>query len=64
MKKDNEMLDEYDFKDGIRGKYSSIYKKGSNVVVLEPDILDVFHNSEEVNHALRALADIIRSQSK
>ncbi len=65
MKKENDedqMLEEYDFSKGIRGKYVSRYAKGSNVVVLEPDVLDVFHNSEEVNHALKALAEIIRSK--
>jgi len=58
------MLNEYDFTNATRGKYSSRYAKGSNVVILEPDLLDVFHNSEEVNKALRALAEIIRAQNK
>lgn len=64
QKKKIEMLDEYDFSRGRRGKYASRYAKGSNVVVLEPDVVKVFKNSRSVNDALRGLADIIHSQTK
>jgi hypothetical protein len=59
-KKNNEMLHEYDFSHGIRGKYAWRYARGSNVVVLEPDVAKVFPNAEAVNSSLRSLADIIR----
>jgi hypothetical protein len=36
--KNNEMLREYDFSKGVRGKYGQRYVRGSNVVVLEPDV--------------------------
>jgi hypothetical protein len=62
--RDPEMLDEYDFSDGVRGKYVGRFPKGSNVVVLEPDVAQVFTDSESVNQALRALAGIIRHQSE
>ena len=39
---------------GIRGKYASRFNKGSNVVVIDPDLSDAFPNSEAVNEALRA----------
>jgi len=58
-----EMLNEYDFSDGVRGKYVDRFPKGSNVVVLEPDVAQVFTDSESVNQALRALAGIIQHQS-
>jgi len=58
------MLDEYDFSRGVRGKYANRYAEGSNVVVLEPDVIKVFQNAKAVNRALRALAEIIRSQSE
>ena len=58
--KNNEMLQEYDFSKGIRGKYARRYARGSNVVVLEPDVAKVFPNAEVVNSSLRSLADIIR----
>ena len=60
MKKfDEDMLEEYDFSSGVRGKYSQRYKEGSNVVVLDPEVAKVFSTSESVNKALRALVDII-----
>ncbi len=61
---ETDMLNEYDFSHGVRGKYAARYKEGSNVVVLEPDVVEVFQNAEVVNRTLRALVDIVRSQSK
>jgi uncharacterized DUF497 family protein len=58
--KNNEMLREYDFSQGVRGKYARRYARGSNVVVLEPDVARVFPNAEAVNSSLRSLAEIIR----
>ena len=61
MKKESdndEMLEEYDFSRGIRGKYAKKYHQGSNIVVLDPDVAQRFPNSEAVNQALRSLADI------
>jgi hypothetical protein len=58
--KNNEMLREYDFSQGVRGKYVRRYAQGSNVVVLAPDVAKVFPNAEVVNSSLRSLAQIIR----
>jgi hypothetical protein len=58
--KNDEMLREYDFSQGIRGKYARRYARGTNVVVLEPDVAKVFPNAEAVNSSLRSLAKIIR----
>ena len=58
--KNNEMLRDYDFSQGLRGKYARRYAQGSNVVVLEPDVAKVFPNAEAVNSSLRSLAEIIR----
>lgn len=44
---------EYDFRGGVRGKYAARYAKGSNVVVLDPDVAAKFQTSEAVNDALR-----------
>ena len=38
---------------GVRGKYASRYKEGTNVVVIEPDLHKIFPDSEAVNRALR-----------
>ena len=62
---DPEMLDEYDFSGGVRGKYVDRFPKSSNVVVvLEPDVAQVFKDSDSVNRALRDLAAIIQRQSE
>ncbi len=61
---DSEMLDEYDFSNGVRGKYVDRFAKGCNVIVLDPDVAQVFPDSESVNQALRALAEIIRNNAE
>jgi hypothetical protein len=61
---DPDMLNEYDFSDGVRGKYADRFAQGSSVVVLDPDVARVFTDSESVNQALRALAGIIQHQDK
>lgn len=60
---DPDMLDEYDFSGGVRGKYVDRFPKGANVVVLDPDVAQSFTDSDSVNEALRALASIIQKQS-
>ena len=52
-----EMRAEYDFSGGVRGKYAKRYAEGSNVVVLDPDVAEHFKMSEDVNRALRELAE-------
>jgi hypothetical protein len=59
---DDEILSEYSLEGGIRGKYAERYAQGTNLVPLDPDVLDVFPDAESVNRALRALAGIIRVQ--
>lgn len=53
----DEMRAEYDFRGGVRGKYAQRYAEGSNVVVLDPDVAERYKTSEEVNRALRRLAE-------
>ena len=45
---------EYDFSEGVRGKYADRFAEGSNVVVLDPDVAEVFKTPRDVNEALRA----------
>jgi hypothetical protein len=61
MKKqiDNEMLPEYDFSGGVRGKYINRLAKGSNIAVLDKDVQKIFPNSVAVNTALRALGKAV-----
>ena len=60
LNEDTEMLAEYDFSRGVRGKYSERYAAGSNIVVLSPDVAEAFPDSQSVNDALRALVAIAR----
>ncbi len=60
----DDMRDEYDFTGGVRGKYATRFAEGSNVVVLDPDVADLFTDSDSVNDALRTLAEIAAKQSK
>jgi hypothetical protein len=50
---EGEMRPEYDLRGGVRGKYYKQYTEGTNVVLLDPDVAAVFHDSESVNQALR-----------
>lgn len=57
-----DLLDEYDFSHGVRGRYAKRFAEGSNVVVLEPDVAKRFSDSEAVNQALRTLLARRRSR--
>jgi hypothetical protein len=59
---DKKMQPGYDFSTGGRSKHFRRYQRGTNVVVLEPDVARFFPNAETVNDSLRALAGIIRRQ--
>ena len=63
-KENEEMLDEYDFSQGGKGRYFKKYKEGSNVVVLDPDVAKVFRDRRIVNESLRALVKIIKLKEK
>jgi len=64
MRKDPDMLEEYDFSKGIRWKYAKRYAEGTNVVVIEPDVAKFFPDHNSVNQALRSLTEIIKKQKK
>jgi len=50
-----EMRPEYDFAGGVRGKYVDRYRRGTNVVLLDPALAEAFPDSKSVNDALREL---------
>ncbi len=50
-----EMRAEYDFSGGVRGKYVDRYRRGTNVVLLDPELAEAFPDSKSVNDTLRAL---------
>jgi hypothetical protein len=67
MKKQNsdpDMLKEYDFSKGVRGKYAKKYNEGSNIIVLDPEVAKEFPDSDSVNEALKYLMIIINKHGK
>ena len=66
MKKDKkkyngDMLSEYDFSHGIRGKYAKKYaEEGTNLVVLSPKLANFFPDSKAVNDALEMLVSFFK----
>jgi uncharacterized DUF497 family protein len=62
---DDELRAEYDLSQlqgGIRGKYVQRYSEGTNLVLLAPDVAEVFPTDEAVNEALRLLIKIAKAQ--
>lgn len=57
------MRQEYDFSKGTRGKHAGSYASGTNVVVLDPDVANVFPTAKQVNETLRAVSEIIKKQT-
>ena len=56
----DELRPEYDLsklKGGVRGKYYERARDGTNLVLIEPDLANVFPDTDSVNRALRLLAD-------
>ena len=58
------MRPEYDFSRGIRGKYAKRFAKGTNVVVLDPDVAKVYKSSKVVKPILRALSKVAVPRSR
>jgi hypothetical protein len=64
--KHEEMRREYKREDlgkGMRGKYFQEYKKGTNLVLLSPDVAAAFPDDASVNEALRGLLKIARKST-
>jgi hypothetical protein len=45
---------------GVRGKHYAAYERGTNLVLLQPDVAAVFPTSEAVNDALKGLIKVAR----
>src|SRR6266446_2129571 len=61
----DELRREYDLsklKGGVRGKYISRYRAGTNLVLLAPDVSEYFPDEQSVNKALRALIHAAKGQ--
>ena len=51
----DEMRAEYDFSRGVRNPYAARFAKGSNLVLIDPELFKAFPSEEAVNSALRIL---------
>ncbi len=64
--KKDDMRKEYRREDlgvGVRGKYFNEYKKGTNLVLLSPDVAAAFPNEESDNTALRGLLKLAKQST-
>jgi hypothetical protein len=43
---------------GVRGKYLEVFRSGTNLVLLHPDVAKAFPTEESVNKALRSLMEV------
>ena len=59
---EDDILPEYDFSGAVRGKYYERYRQGTNVVLLDPDVAEVFRDSAAVNDALRTLVSVAEAK--
>lgn len=62
---DDELRPEYDLaqlQGGVKGKYAELYRQGTNLVLLEPDVAKAFPTAQSVNEALRLLMQLAKSQ--
>jgi hypothetical protein len=58
------MRREYDFSKAVRGATAARYAEGTNVVLLDPDVAEIFPNARAVNEALRTIARLTRTASR
>lgn len=59
----DELRREYDLsklQGGVRGKYIARYRKGTNLVLLSPDVAQYFPDERSVNAALRTLIRVAK----
>ncbi len=61
----DDLRPEYDLsklKGGVRGKYAKRFQKGTNLVLLSPDVAKYFPDEQSVNDALRFLVSIAKTK--
>ncbi len=57
---DDTLRADYDFSGAARGVTAARYTQGTNIAVIDPQVLDVFPDGRTVNETLRALAPVLR----
>ena len=58
------MRPEYDFSGGVRGVTAKRHAQGSNIVAIDPAVMDVFPDAAAVNEALRTMARVLRHKPR
>jgi hypothetical protein len=58
------MRPEYDFSNAVRGATAARYAQGTNIVLLDPDVAELFPDSRAVNEALRTLTRLSRASQR
>ena len=61
---DSDMMEEYDFSKGVRGRYAERYAEGTNLVLIDPDVAQFFPDHASINDALRSLMEIIKKRQE
>ena len=67
MKNSDDLRPEYNREDlgkGVRGKFLKSYNKGTNLVLLNPEIAKAFSSSAAVNEALNNLLQLTKQTAK
>lgn len=67
MKNNDDLRPEYNPEDlgkGVRGKFLDAYNKGTNLVLLNPEVAKVFSSSAAVNEALSGLLQLTQQTAK
>ncbi len=60
----DDMRPEYDFasmKGGVRGRYTKRFREGTNIVLLDPTVVEAFPTEDAVNEALRGVLNTTRA---
>jgi hypothetical protein len=55
------MRPEYDFSKAVRGVTAARYAEGTNVVLLDLDVAEIFPDTRAVNEVLRTMARVTRT---
>ena len=62
--KGDDLRPEYDLrellKNGVQGKYADRFQEGSNLVLLDSDVMETFPNDKAVNEALRLVIKLTK----
>ena len=58
------MRPEYDFSKAVRGVTAARYAEGTNLVLHDPDVAEIFPNARAVNEALRTISRLTGKASR